>query len=78
MSDIIEERLQKEYKFSKITVVKWHLQPRSYEILIHLDFKSGFSFVFNWKDNFTIDKNIEEIINIIDNLIVRNFKKVRT
>ena len=71
MSDIIEEKLRELYTIG--FNVEKTLQV--YDISVILDWQKGFKFCYNWKENKTIDKNIEEISIIIDKLIVDYYKK---
>ena len=71
MSDIIEEKLRESYNIG-FNVEK---TLQGYDISVILDWQKGFKFTYNWKENKTIDNNIEEIEMIIDELIVKFYKK---
>lgn len=74
MSDIIEERLQGIYKNKNVSISVTKYSFRSYEVFIQLDYKQGFTFIFTWFENLTIDSNIEQLVKIIDNLIISFYK----
>ena len=71
MSDLIEEKLKESY------IIGFNVEKtlQGYDISVILDWQKGFKFTYKWKENKTIDSNIEEIEMIIDTLIVKFYKK---
>ena len=71
MIDIIEEKLREIYRIG-FNVEK---TIQGYDISVIIDWQKGFKFTYNWKENKTIDSNIDDIEMIIDTLIVKFYKK---
>lgn len=76
MEDKIEERLKKKYNYCKISVKYEDLRKYSIDVTIMVgDFQFKKTLYHTWDAYFTFDVNVGAIENMIDNFILKIYRK---
>ncbi len=69
----IEERLQEKYNHLEIEVK--YVDLRKYQINVTINKDNKIEIIYVWNAHYTTDVNINEICKIIDNFILKVYRK---